>query len=72
MAFEFNALELGANWSMQLHGYSQGFTRARVAMLERLRKYATAKGASLLPQGNKLTAASKRITGRDQRRRSTK
>jgi AcrR family transcriptional regulator len=72
MAFEFNALELGANWSMQLHGYSQGFTRARSAMLERLRRCATAKGASLLRQGGKLTAKRKRVTGKDFRERSTK
>ena len=72
MAFEFNALELGANWSMQLHGYSQSFTRARVAMLERLRSCATAKGASLLSQANKLTAKGRRITGKDSREKSTR
>lgn len=72
MAFEFNALELGANWSMQLHGYSQGFNRARAAILERLRKCATAKGASLLPQRSTLMARRKRIAGRDHRRRSKK
>lgn len=65
IAFEFNALELGANWSMQLHGYSQGFTRARTAMLERLRKCATAKGALLLPRLAKSSTRRKGITGND-------
>jgi AcrR family transcriptional regulator len=49
LAFEFNSLELGANWSMQLHGSREAFTRAREAMLSRLYEYATAKGKSLLP-----------------------
>ena len=49
IAFEFNSLELGANWSMQLHGYSKGFTHARAAILERLRRCATDEGAVLLP-----------------------
>lgn len=46
LAFEFNALELGTNSSMQLHGSRQGFKYARDAILERLQQYATAKGAS--------------------------
>lgn len=49
LAFELNALEMGANWSYQLHGDRQAFTRARIAMLERLRRHATADGLSLLP-----------------------
>jgi AcrR family transcriptional regulator len=55
IAFEFNALELGANWSMQLHGYSQGFTRARQAILERLRSCATRQGTLLLTSGKMST-----------------
>ncbi len=49
LAFEFNALELGANWAFQLYGEKQVFTRAREAMLERLHLYATRKGSALLP-----------------------
>jgi len=53
MAFEFNALELGANWAFQLYGDKQAFARARDAMLESLRRHATAKGSSLLPPPTK-------------------
>jgi AcrR family transcriptional regulator len=49
LAFEFNALELGANWAFQLHGDKQSFARAREAILERLRRHATRGGAQLLP-----------------------
>lgn len=49
MAFEFNALELGANWAFQLYGERQAFGRARDAILERLRRHATKSGAGLLP-----------------------
>jgi AcrR family transcriptional regulator len=49
MAFEFNSLELGANWAYQLYGEKRAFARAREAMLERLHRYATRKGSSLLP-----------------------
>lgn len=49
LAFEFNALEIGANWAFQLYGDRQAFARAREAILERLRRYATPAGASLLP-----------------------
>lgn len=49
MAFEFNALELGANWAFQLYGDKQAFARAREAILESLHRRATAKGLSLLP-----------------------
>ena len=49
MAFEFNALELGANWAFQLHGDRQAFARSRAAILERLRRHATRSGGSLLP-----------------------
>ena len=46
IAFEFNALELGANWAFQLYGEKQAFGRAREAMLERLHRYSTRKGSS--------------------------
>jgi AcrR family transcriptional regulator len=49
MAFEFNALELGANWAFQLYGDKQSFARAREAILENLHRHATAKGSALLP-----------------------
>jgi AcrR family transcriptional regulator len=49
LAFEFNALELGANWAFQLHGDKQAFTRARAAILERLRRHSTKSGAQALP-----------------------
>lgn len=49
LAFEFNALELGANWAFQLYGDKQSFARARAAILERLRGIATTSGAVLLP-----------------------
>jgi AcrR family transcriptional regulator len=48
LAFEFNALELGANWAFQLHGDQQAFARAREAIRERLQRHATKKGAALL------------------------
>jgi AcrR family transcriptional regulator len=50
LAFELNALEMGANWAFQLYGDKQAFARARDAMLERLRRAATASGSLLLPQ----------------------
>ncbi len=49
LAFEFNALELGANWAFQLYGDKQAFARARAAILERLRRHSTKSGSSLLP-----------------------
>ncbi len=49
LAFEFNSLELGANWAFQLYGDKQAFARARKAILERLRRYSTSSGSSLLP-----------------------
>ena len=49
LAFEFNALELGANWAFQLYGDRQAFSRARDAILERLRRHATKSGANALP-----------------------
>jgi AcrR family transcriptional regulator len=49
MAFEFNALELGANWAFQLYGDKQAFSRAREAILERLHRHATTRGSAVLP-----------------------
>lgn len=49
LAFEFNALELGANWAFQLYDDRQAFARAREAILERLRRVSTSSGAKLLP-----------------------
>src|SRR5689334_6392859 len=48
LAFEFNSLELGANWSYQLYGDPQAFARAREAIRERLSRHATTTGAPLL------------------------
>jgi AcrR family transcriptional regulator len=53
LAFELNALEMGANWAFQLYGDRQAFSRARDAILERLRRYSTASGSLLLPQPGK-------------------
>jgi AcrR family transcriptional regulator len=49
LAFELNALEMGANWAYQLHGDRQAFARASDAILERLRRHATPDGLALLP-----------------------
>jgi AcrR family transcriptional regulator len=49
MAFEFNALELGANWAFQLYGDKQAFARARESILESLHRQATMQGSALLP-----------------------
>ncbi len=48
LAFEFNSLELGANWAFQLYGDIRAFTRAREAIRERLGRYATVAGVPLL------------------------
>jgi AcrR family transcriptional regulator len=53
LAFELNALEMGANWAFQLYGDRQAFSRARDAILERLRRHSTASGSLLLPQSGK-------------------
>ncbi|HEV7903012.1 MAG TPA: TetR family transcriptional regulator C-terminal domain-containing protein, partial [Pyrinomonadaceae bacterium] len=58
LAFELNALEMGANWAFQLYGDRQAFARARDAMLERLRRHSTASGARLLPQARKARSRS--------------
>ena len=49
LAFEINSFELGANWAFQLYGDKQAFERARAAILERLRRHATASGSLQLP-----------------------
>jgi AcrR family transcriptional regulator len=48
LAFEFNSLELGANWAFQLYGEIRAFKRAREAIRERLSRHATAAGALML------------------------
>lgn len=42
LAFEMNALALGANWAFQLFGDLKAFSRTREAIRERLRAVATA------------------------------
>jgi AcrR family transcriptional regulator len=44
LAWELHAFGLGLNWDRQLNGDGSAAVRARVAMLERLRAAATAKG----------------------------
>jgi len=39
LAFEINALEIGANWALQLFGDKKAFSRARDAVMERLDGY---------------------------------
>ena len=60
LAFEFNSLELGANWAFQLYGDLRAFKRAREAIRERLNQYATAAGVPLLslakPRGSRARA----------------
>jgi AcrR family transcriptional regulator len=48
LAFEFNSLELGANWAFQLYGDASAFKRAREAMRDRLMQQATKAGKTLL------------------------
>jgi AcrR family transcriptional regulator len=67
LAFELNALEMGANWAFQLYGDRQAFSRARDAILERLRRYSTASGSRLLPQpGKRLGGRAPRVRGKSQ------
>jgi AcrR family transcriptional regulator len=49
LVFEINALEMGANWSFQLHGDKQAFGRARLAIFERLRAHSKPGGSAMLP-----------------------
>jgi AcrR family transcriptional regulator len=60
LAFEFNSLELGANWAFQLYGDTRAFKRAREAIRERLRRHATAAGTPVLASG-KLRAVKARV-----------
>ena len=53
LAFEFNSLELGANWAFQLYGDPKAFERAREAIRERLSRHATDTGAPLLHAQNR-------------------
>ncbi|HLM58522.1 MAG TPA: hypothetical protein VK422_20635, partial [Pyrinomonadaceae bacterium] len=55
LAFELNALEMGANWAFQLHGDRQAFARARAGVLTRLRLDATPAGLPLLPSHKRET-----------------
>jgi AcrR family transcriptional regulator len=50
LAFEFNSLELGANWAFQLYGDKKAFARAREAMRQSLVRYATKLGTPLIVQ----------------------
>ena len=61
LAFEFNSLELGANWAFQLYGDTRAFKRAREAIRDRLSRYATPSGAPLLslPSGKSTKRAQK-------------
>ncbi len=64
LAFELNALEMGANWAFQLHGDRQAFTRARTAVLERLRRLATPEGLALLPPPKQTKGAPRAARGK--------
>jgi AcrR family transcriptional regulator len=69
LAFELNALEMGANWAFQLYGDRQAFSRAREAILERLRRHSTASGALLLPLPGKGRGSRATRPGRGESRR---
>jgi AcrR family transcriptional regulator len=47
LAFEINALEMGANWAFKLYGDPEAFARARGAILQRLRALATSTAPPL-------------------------
>jgi AcrR family transcriptional regulator len=49
LAFEINALQMGANWAFQLYKDIQALERGRQGVLERLRRYATDTGTRALP-----------------------
>ncbi|MBV9387216.1 MAG: TetR/AcrR family transcriptional regulator [Chroococcidiopsidaceae cyanobacterium CP_BM_ER_R8_30] len=46
LAFEINALLMGANWALQLHDDQQAFTKARAAIRQRLHSIATSTVAA--------------------------
>jgi AcrR family transcriptional regulator len=64
LAFEINALEMAANWAFQLYDDKQAFARARAATLERLRRFATSSGLSLLPSLPLLKEKRRRVHAR--------
>ena len=64
LAFELNALEMGANWAYQLHGDRRAFGRARAGVLERLRRLATPVGLKLLPPPGQKAPARRAPRGR--------
>jgi AcrR family transcriptional regulator len=49
LAFEINALAMGANWAFQLYDDSQAIDRAKIAILQRLWGVATSSSSQLLP-----------------------
>lgn len=59
LAFEINAMEMGANWAFQLFGDKQAFTRARAAVLDRLQRDETPARRS-----SSRTTTSKRVRTR--------
>ncbi|HEU4597686.1 MAG TPA: TetR/AcrR family transcriptional regulator [Pyrinomonadaceae bacterium] len=67
LAFELNALEMGANWAFQLYGDRQAFGRARTAMLERLRRHSTRSGSAFLPQAGRGRRRAQSVRGEVQR-----
>jgi len=58
LAFEINAMEIGANWALQLFGDKQAFARARDAVLERLRAHSKSLRSSLT-SGNRTRRSTK-------------
>jgi AcrR family transcriptional regulator len=67
LAFELNALEMGANWAYQLYGDRRAFARARAAMVERLRRLATPEGLPHLPPPEQEKGARRAPRGRTKR-----
>lgn len=59
IAFEINALEMGANWAFQLYGDPEAFAKAREAILQRLRSLSTkhAPELTLKKRGKRRAAA---------------
>lgn len=64
LAFEINALEMGANWAFQLFRDQQAFTRARTAVLGRLRNHAAVPVSTRArATGKQRTRSSRRAAG---------
>jgi hypothetical protein len=57
LAFEINALEMGANWAFKLYGDPEVFARARGAILERLQTLATRTAPALIKRGKRRAVA---------------